>query len=97
MDAVMTPDPDFAYAQSGYAMPVADRERRPSAGDLRDRLDDAVDDIFHEVRIVAFAVMRITGSVPDGRTMTRPWPLRRSVATVIADRTDASSSGLPLR
>jgi len=66
MDAVMTPDPDFAYAQSGYAMPVADRERRPSAGDLRDRLDDASTTSSTRFGSSPSPVMRITGSVPDG-------------------------------
>ena len=40
---------------------------------------------------------RITGSVPDGRTTSRPWPLRRCSASSIAERTSAFSSGLPLR
>src|SRR3954452_18492395 len=42
-------------------------------------------------------ITRITGSVPDERTSSRPWPLRRFSPSMIADFTSAWSSGLPER
>src|SRR5215470_4439477 len=40
-------------------------------------------------------VTRTTGSVPDGRTISLPWPFSRLSPLAIAERTLASSWGLP--